>query len=377
MIRILLSLAAVSAFASPHTPVRLDEAGFAMEHVQVRNQRSIGDCYAQAAAQFYDAWRFKLGETDYSRQSCGFEINQRFKVYVGDSSIDGGKLQEIVPLLSSQGTCAESDLNKNFIGTDVDGYASKVMEIYEAKRDEFHKKRDEEVAKLDPPWNRGEWFLYNALKRRIDTKYREEARLEGIRQLKEYHSQVLVNQITDDRLNNIEANKDVVTIFNTIDTIKCNAGTKLHAPVAFKVDHRSHTGWGMSIKSGTLSSLYYPTQHIRTREVLERIHAELDYHKDAMPIGIGYCSAVLKQGRAFKFIYTKAKACGRHASLVIGRRADPTDLSRQQLLIRNTWGNNCGSYHRDWTCDGPKGSIWVDENILAEAIFETQVFVRK
>lgn len=51
------------------SPIRLDDPGYSMEHVQVRDQKLIGDCYAEAAAQIYDAWRFLHQSKYYERQS--------------------------------------------------------------------------------------------------------------------------------------------------------------------------------------------------------------------------------------------------------------------------------------------------------------------
>lgn len=58
--------------------------------------------------------------------------------------------------------------------------------------------------------------------------------------------------------------------------------------------------------------------------------------------------------------------CGGHASLIIGKRCRG---DRFQYLIRNTWGQDCDSYHysrsgNTMECEASNSAIWVDEDII-------------
>lgn len=400
MIRyVLLLLAANAAEAQMRRAVRLDDPGFSMEHVVVRNQRSIGDCYAHAAAQFYDAWRFKLGDTDYRRQSSGLEINQYFKWQRKKEKIDGGKLQKIVPKLSVEGTCAESDLNEKLIGITIDDYAHEVMEIYRRQQREFHKVVDPLLKVIPPVSNRFQYLMAQRLERQIKEEHLPLFVKAGINELKTLHVKYMdpkylkvLNQ--DARLQvvieDMDDAEDVVKIFERIGTLSCN-GQRMLTAKPFRVDDQLHMTLGIQTIHTPLGiPTFVPYLKYQTSEFLKRVHNEFDYYKDAMPIGIGYCSAVLSEGRAYKYREPMLdKTCGNHASLLIGRRPHPTIPGLHQLLIRNTWGwarntrqnpeaekRWCRSYHADWGCDAPRGSVWIDEDVLASATYQSQVFVR-
>jgi hypothetical protein len=108
------------------------------------------------------------------------------------------------------------------------------------------------------------------------------------------------------------------------------------------------------------------------------VDAELDKGlEQAYPLGISYCDKVLYDGRAFTPKDYDTEDCGRHASLIIGRRPNPDPKFKDscQYLIRNSWGKNCSSYHDDWTCEAEKGSVWVDADVLGRAIHDVQTLV--
>ncbi len=188
----------------------------------------------------------------------------------------------------------------------------------------------------------------------------------------------------------IEANKDTVAIFEKIGIIEC--ATKIPTPSLFTLDAKDqYTPWLRTTNNNrSLLKMFelYPILH--PKDTLRAIHAELNRGlAKAMPIGIGYCANVLfkntkdhpfSKGRKYRsenFLQQKDHngVCGMHASLVIGRRHHPVS-GVPQLLIRNSWGHSCYSYHQDWDCEASRGTVWVDENVLVKAIFETQVVQR-
>lgn len=110
-----------------------------------------------------------------------------------------------------------------------------------------------------------------------------------------------------------------------------------------------------------------------TRKIIEKLE------KTSLPVGISYCSKMLKMPRSYNGIKTKTKDklefkedCGNHASLVIGSRLVQGKDGKKscELLIRNTWGSDCQKYHKDHKCED--GNIWVDFKTLDKNTYRIQ-----
>ncbi len=91
--------------------------------------------------------------------------------------------------------------------------------------------------------------------------------------------------------------------------------------------------------------------------------------KGGMPVEVDICSGFLKQGPRYKNVIMGAddsgsivKGCPKdekgdsdaHAVLVVGRRIDPKQPGKCQVLIRNSWGSGCESYR--W-CEATDGKV--------------------
>ncbi len=360
--------------------VNLEDPGGAMYHVDVHDQDQIGDCYAHAAAQFYDAWRFSQPDNRdqrYDLQSSGFEINQRFKMQRGDEEVNGGSLSSVIPMLLEQGTCSSKAVDWPFVkGKTVDNYATGVMKIYgkllaayKQKELELSKRQFGPLGSIMHQIAFDRWFE-SAEAKRIKSELFQKELAQGLQQLqalnqKFFKSNFVFNQSP---LQHLTDGEDVIGIFDKMGFVKCEQ-PRVTVATHFTLKNRPSVVPGIIGQPGGGVKLGYD---------LTRIHTELDRGRaGAMPIGISYCGNVLKQGRAFEFKGFSEAICGRHASLVVGRRRGPNN--RCQLLIRNSWGHYCGKadYSSDWNCvmdqkGMPTGSVWVDEDILSSAIFETQ-----
>lgn len=372
-----------------------------MVHVAVRNQRSIGSCYAHASAQMYDAWRFRHGEDtaeDYENFSSGFEIGQRFKINENekieensrlfqtlDLSINGGFVKKLLPFLLDEGTCSQLELNGLFQSQyhlDVDTYASEVMRRFNKKRDEFHRVRDAIWLKYFPAKTKIDLqSSYAKALRSTAEKEVSSARKQfldaGIAELRETHKNILTNpyiyKSIDYRALIAQANQwkenevNTVKMFETISVIDCARARRRMTRGEYRVANTTPYSRGFRLVGENQPR--YSTE--RTRAVLD---AEFNKGiRKAYPVGIGYCASILREGRGFKVKKWDENECGRHASLVIGRRKDPKNAGRCQYLIRNSWGTGCGSYYSsDWECDGPMGSIWVDADTLGQATHDLQ-----
>src|SRR5688500_12242896 len=82
LLPVALSLAGLPANADPAivercSQIRLDSKGGSMEHVRVRDQGSIGNCYSHVAEQMVDAYRFSEGDRDYEHVTSGLEVSLR------------------------------------------------------------------------------------------------------------------------------------------------------------------------------------------------------------------------------------------------------------------------------------------------------------
>jgi hypothetical protein len=408
-----------------------------MVHVAVRNQHAIGSCYAHASSQMFDAWRYRHGENDresYKDFSSGFEIGQRFKVEgnreiendselfgrldrIGqsvDKDINGGFVKRLLPFLLSDGTCSQRKLNAIFkkeTHLDVDLYASAIMGMLGRRRSDLHIAETAIIEKYFPVAPKPELtdshglllnsalppaaidhtYVANELVRNIERRdlqrLQEMAQKEidalhaktladGIAELKEYNARVLVDATPkiDYHALAIEAMKwtpndvNTVKMFEIISVIGCN-GHEIHTRGKYEVD-------GTSTYLGIIKFLGKKNPTYKADKFRAAVNAELNKGLEAAyPIAISYCSKVLGAGREFASQpWSDDTKCARHASLIIGRRPDPSSAGRCQYLIRNSWGReiSCNAYHSDWTCDGPKGSVWVDADALGRAVHDVE-----
>lgn len=399
-------LAALSAAnADDCSPIRLDKtyrmkSGAIVEgsmvHVAVRNQRSIGSCYAHASAQMYDAWRFRHGETtqdDYENFSSGFEIGQRFKINENekvesgsrlfkkvDLSINGGFVEKLLPFLLEEGTCSQLELNGLFrseFNLDVDTYASEVMRRFNRKRDEFHKVRDAIWAKYFPPSASNQKASETRARAQKEVDVARQQFLDaGVAELRETHKNILTNPYIYKSINYraliAQANQwkenevNTVKMFETISVVDCASARRRMTRGEFRVVNTTTHSRGFRLVGDNQPRYLSDT-------VKAVLNAEFNQGiRKAYPVGIGYCASIFREGRGFKSKNWNQNECGRHASLVIGRRKDPKDANRCQYLIRNSWGNGCGSYHSDWECDAAMGSVWIDADTLGQATHDLQ-----
>ena len=89
------------------------------------------------------------------------------------------------------------------------------------------------------------------------------------------------------------------------------------------------------------------------------------------PVGINYCSAILTNSKyksSTQPIWKDEKACGPHASVVVGTALD--SKGRCTFVVRNSWGKNCGYYDRNYDCKD--GHVYIPKSTLIQQVFEIQ-----
>ena len=99
--------------------VRLDEAGGSMEHVPVTDQGDLGICYAHAASELVDAYRFSheppKGDQEHDFLTNPLAAALLYAELEKSASIEGGNACDTVDALKKYGLCRrtpEADLTE-------------------------------------------------------------------------------------------------------------------------------------------------------------------------------------------------------------------------------------------------------------------------
>jgi hypothetical protein len=107
------------------------------------------------------------------------------------------------------------------------------------------------------------------------------------------------------------------------------------------------------------------------------IISEIDQQLErGSPAGISYCSSILKnksylgrisfQQDSKKSFWKTQTECGKHASVVIGRKTDHS--GKCHYLIRNSWGKNA-----KYAWETSDGDVWVEEKALRKNITDVHI----
>lgn len=75
-------------------------------------------------------------------------------------------------------------------------------------------------------------------------------------------------------------------------------------------------------------------------------------------IGISYYSSILRGPLTSLY--------GEHASTIVGRRYNKSNRTCE-YLVRNTWGDSCSGYYKNYECE--KGNAWIPRNQIAKGVF--------
>ncbi len=98
------------------------------------------------------------------------------------------------------------------------------------------------------------------------------------------------------------------------------------------------------------------TMHVRGPGMFRRFHEDLE---SGRPLALDYFYGVLENSSRIK-----KRLADLHTSIVLGQRFDPAS-GECQYLIKNSYGESCGSYDPKWECQG--GYLWIGEGALREA----------
>lgn len=317
---------------------RLDAPGGSMEHVPVLDQGALGICYAATAAQLIDAWVHTKdpSKRNFHTSPLAYAVESKHQKYLFWKQMSSDRLDEITiaggevdELLFSQRPPVLCPIEK------VEGAIN-----YERLQ---QKDLDQALA------------IYRTIRD---------------------HGQVPFEQLCpfsypgiEELIKNIQAMAPM-EFLRILLTHNCGAQDKMQYPQ-------------------NITPVFFPPVGVNKPPavVVEKLGDIFDSMEVKQPIAIGYCAGLFMRGRKFEGIkkeipipeypdyitYESTEDCGRHASLIIGRRSKKilNDQNQEvtvcQYLIRNSWGTEPQGYHKDW--DHEEGNIWVDEDTLKHNVF--------
>lgn len=324
--------------------IRLDKNGGPMQKVielLPNISQTMGTCSFQTAAQMYDAWRFKFQDSRNQIMSSPVILAFDVKKDTLEKSFDGGTIRGNLENLLKTGSCARNYFESS-VGTDTD----EVM--YRKMYQIFNK----QIAA-----NTSQWIGYVSLSaKQVDAVITKVYGLLGMRRFYDFNPYLNKEKIAkafDDR-NFIQFVKEVIPP-------ACSNNERMNTAMPYAIDFARYT----------------TTNATQNQSVINSVNAEFNQGlSSAMPIGISYCSSVLQTGKRFKAVVPSSSECGRHASIIMGRRKNP-ETNQCQFLVRNTWNVRHTDYSPSWQSEGARGSVWVNADVLARSIFELTKIKKK
>jgi len=327
-------LTSATAFAAEDcSEVRLDAPGGTMEHVPVRDQGNLGDCYAVAEAELVDAYRKSHGGSIAFNSSAidgTVQLGLHSKVGLIDSLgyTDAGSddVCDIVRDQKKTGLCDEKVVEENpsTLAQDLDFLNQSYDILTDPKSNrkgvqKFLKKEscgEDDVESASLATTQAELMaVLKSITRPVEAQFLRE--LSGICSR---------------------------AIRRPLGNVSCEKNRGDYIPLS---------------------------EHEKTKAFL----LSMLRNAKSQPIAIGYCGNLLYKGQNYEGLDSTADRsenperddCDGHDSLIIGKGRDPK-TGRCSFLIQNSWGTDCSQYSGDWVCEKKTGKIWVDADVLSRNI---------
>lgn len=403
----------------PLAPTKNKASYKTMSSIPVQNQ-DLGICYAYSAAQMIDAVRHKRQlEKGYTPDNIVsspvfLAINTKnawdkqglYYKKNGDPHFpfEGGLLCDAFDTAKMLGTCTKDNLEVFFDRNKLneETFFEKLLEIEEKlvkKNSAIYSKMLEQKKQIWEPPSIDADQTYNmtySVRQNADKiatmHFKEEAAIcvhNAMDELYDEFKNVFgdafkINKVLFETLFSVDMfdnTEELSTIFNVICPAHKRKGVYTNSYC------RTYSG-----KDAKASKKSYPF----TSTILDKLE------KTSLPIGIAYCSKVFKKNSSYKGVSLSSTGsvilkkkndgtddCGAHSSLVIGSRWNKKSNSCE-LLVRNTWGEQCSSYKKyyptktalkrkskggpvnqfDVKCED--GNIWVDYKDLEKNTFRVE-----
>ncbi len=354
---------------------RMDDPGGSMAEVPVLDQGDVGLCYAYAAAQMMDAWRFThipkniaadpkrkqeylSRHTSALRAGVGYAANQNFRECENSSTRDslpfeGGLVCETLENIKASGSCSAESVEA-FVDDAIQRqlYPDAIFEsIGESDflSDSSRRQKLSSVFPRPPTWNL-RVQLCNMNNEQVGDQEEHCAKSGNI-------------------INSKSLMLDFVNVFDKTD-LSLGLGEFKQ-----KLDEgpcKSVEKFGGPLESSSppecKERYVTPKNKIAFKEKLEKYLRV----KENQPLQINFCSAILSTEEEHRqknepippnniWISQSSmdKNCGYHAVLLIGQKRVGNSC---KFLIRNSWGLDCGGAGDPSNCD--HGDMWVDADTL-------------
>jgi hypothetical protein len=308
--------------------VDLSEPGGSMEHVSARDQDDFSDCFAVAAAELTDAWRFSHGEGAPWKQSAAILVEgpamvlQRKDEYNGT----GGEIDDAIRVFRKNGGSCDKDAvldavpNPNAINT-----LRQLMNLNKEYQSDW--KAQESIDAFTSTYSSELKDIYSH-----SCTVSGAPALPGVTDL---------YKILDTQYGN-----EVSAVLNAVcQDPKVKISFQLPRPISLSMTNFSDS------------------------QITDMIAYELK-DKTSLPVAIALCSKVFHD-TSYRGGHDDTNVpddCGDHAALVIGKKGIGRNL---EFLVRNSWGADCGTVNLP--CDN-KGSFWISAADLSANINQIHQF---
>jgi hypothetical protein len=297
---------------------------------EVRNQGSIGWCFAYATA---DLLSYELGE-QVSARNVAQNYHHKREADTAEEFIEGGSIKAAADSSMEFGVCKESDMpsnNKMRYSANDSSYSFKdiFLELERLKEVQEDQITEATIKPVLRPWA---FKAYQKLFSNADD-YKVSPVCDTYYLLKE-----IFPTITVDSVRKVIAKNSFDEYTDTLFEELCPTSGRLKQQIP--IDEK----W---IDKDSVDDQF---------DALDKINALLDgKNGDAQIIGIAYAGKMISKK---DHTYTGVS----HASTIVGRKTDPI-TGECKYLVRNTWGN---TYKR--SLDDENGNIWVSRDELMENV---------
>lgn len=318
-------------------------------HLPIRNQGSVGTCYAETAVTFIDFFRAKNSLSKSNLSSAYWAPSSSVEAAIlgsmerGESDYDGGDVCNAVRAISKRGfSCADALINNEQLldlGIQIQSeMVGKVFVKFLNGSVPFHALTAAQWTSKSTTGLSLAQKNYLKEMRGLIQWTREHLQLRGVSP-KYFPTEIeLLNLFQSTHLEN--------TYYKFPTAFQYAIAQKMCTPLSVpKLNCESFTG----------------TDY----DYISRIDRHLAQKKTL--IGVGYCSAMMNNPK-FKYSPSLLKECAFHASVIIGKKKHPRN-GQCYYLIRNSWGQNWSSPH--WEVD--RGDVWVSESSLNKNILQIYI----
>jgi hypothetical protein len=298
----------------PSASGRPEEDGL-LANVPIMDQDSTGSCFAYAAAQMADAYRFSNSDADRSHITSPVAAAVDYAKANGMDNLDGGSLGSTLSLIFDHGSCSYAKVGDRFGAYDLNGFLQGLRAYFNGLKSGDS---DETAATID-------LACYLNDRNFLPSNFSVEVLAKTLR--KEGFMEFLHSSLAQVCKNNAKS-------------LKKKPAIKAYQASAY------------SDASSRKKSFMAMMDEVKTPR--------------SLPKGIYLCQDVITD-RFSKGIDSSGEPtdeCGTlHTMVMVGRRKNATGGC--DILLRNSWGASCNGY--DWPCE--RGQIWVDEDRLLDNMY--------